>query len=388
MDRADLPLVRRRGRYTDPLTRGEELNRLASRPDLAQREDGYFDTLREILQQPDTWLETERLVRSSAVPVPNDVRAIVLTGSGSSEYAGACVASSLQRALGIPLSAIGSGAILVDPSGSVPPVRPCLLVSLARSGNSPESCAVVERLRESDPGIRHLAITCNPEGRLAKMSGLSVLLLPERTNDRSFVMTSSVTNLALAARLLGRLDEAATLSWAEAARTVFRLYSDEIARVARSGFTRAVFLGSGGLYGAAREGALKMLEMTAGRVATMAETWLGLRHGPMAMIDDETLIVGFVASSEPARSFELDVLTDISRKNLGAAKLIVGGERAQPGETNIAVPQAALVSIVVAQLLAFFRCLAGGLKPDAPSPTGVITRVVENFPIHRGGRVS
>jgi tagatose-6-phosphate ketose/aldose isomerase len=33
-------------------------------------------------------------------------------------------------------------------------------------------------------------------------------------------------------------------------------------------------------------------------------------------------------------------------------------------------------------LLAFFRCLKEGLRPDSPSETGVIQRVVESFTLH------
>lgn len=366
---------------------GGELAQLRARTDEEQQSAGYRDTLREILQQPETWLQTEQLVRSVAPAIPDDARAVVLTGSGSSEYAGACVAASLQRELGIPVTAIGGGAILADPRACIPPLRPCLLVSLARSGNSPESTGVVDLLRETEPEICHLAITCNPEGRLANVPDIGILLLSEQTNDRSLVMTSSVTNLVVASRLLGRLETGVVSGWAAAAHRLFSTYADSIARAARTGFNRAVYLGTGDLLGAAREGALKMLEMTAGRVMTMAESWLGVRHGPMSAIDCQTLIVGFVSSSEPARSFELDVLADLTRKRLGTAKIIVGESVPhRPPDTIIIAPGAPVIAVVVAQLLAFFRCLAEGLNPDAPSPEGVITRVVENFSIHRGGK--
>ena len=364
------------------------LQALSARSEEEQRRAGYRDTLREILQQPETWVETEQLVRSSGVSVPTGIQAIVFTGSGSSEYSGACVVASLQRELGISVSAVGGGAILADPRGVVPPIRPCLLVSLARSGNSPESCAVIETMREIAPDIQHLAITCNPDGRLARMTGIQVLLLPERTHDASFVMTSSVTNLVLASRLLGRFNTADVTAWSSAAESILKSHSDALAEIARSGFRRAVYLGTGDLFGAAREGALKMMEMTAGRVMTMAETWLGVRHGPMTAIDRETLIVGFISAAEPARAFELDALASMKRKGLGAATLLVGDVTRQHADVLIESPDAPVLAILVSQLLAFFRCLSEGLKPDAPSPDGVITRVVESFSIHRGGNKS
>ena len=371
------------GRYTGRLT--ATLQGLSARSEDEQRRAGYRDTLREILQQPETWVETERLVRSSGVAIPASTRAIVFTGSGSSEYAGACAVASLQRELAIAVSAVGGGAILADPRGAVPPIRPCLMVSLARSGNSPESCGVIETLREIAPDIQHLAITCNPDGRLAKMPGIQVLLLPERTHDASFVMTSSVTNLVLASRLLGRLDTDAVAAWSSAAAGILKNHSDTIADIARSGFRRAVYLGTGDLFGAAREGALKMMEMTAGRVMAMAETWLGVRHGPMSAIDHDTLIVGFISVGEPARAFELDVLASMKRKGLGATTLLAGDVTGQRADALIQSPDTPMPAILVSQLLAFFRCLSEGLKPDSPSPDGVITRVVESFSIHKGG---
>jgi tagatose-6-phosphate ketose/aldose isomerase len=65
----------------------------------------------------------------------------VLTGSGSSVYAGECLAPTLQAALRLPISAVPAGELLTNPAGSLPPRGPFLLVSLARSGNSPRAAA-------------------------------------------------------------------------------------------------------------------------------------------------------------------------------------------------------------------------------------------------------
>ena len=102
-----------------------------------QRKSGYFHTLREILQQPDTWLETGGRLASMSEELLETIagiEALVLTGSGSSEYAGDCVRLPLQNRLRIPVHTIGGGMLLTHGGKAIPPMRPGLMVSLARSG--------------------------------------------------------------------------------------------------------------------------------------------------------------------------------------------------------------------------------------------------------------
>jgi len=169
---------------------------------------------------------------------------------------------------------------------------------------------------------------------------------------------------------------------------------DKLARVSSTEFRRAVFLGSGTRYAASREAALKMLEMSSGRVTTVCETYLGLRHGPMSFVHEDTLIVCQLSSDPIARAYELDLLAELDRKKLGLSKVIVGenlpaavlrnGDEAIecPGLTELGDDDGAITLVVVAQLLAFFKCLEEGLPPDSPSEGGVINRVVESFPLH------
>lgn len=374
----------------------------------AQREHGYADTLREILQQPATWLTTAALLREPSVraqlqaalaPRPAHV---VLTGSGSSIYAGECIAPDLQRTLGVPALAIPAGTLLTHRK-ALPPGGG-LLISIARSGDSPESAGVIDQLLAHAPDWRHLAITCNASGKLATQYGnesrYGSLVLDGRTNDRSLVMTSSFTNLVLAGSALGgRADDA---EWqagvrrvADCVQRVFDHQSDALAAIARRSFGRAVYLGSGGALGAAREAALKMLEMTGGRVATMAETFLGLRHGPMSSLDEDSLVVAYLSPDPTVRAYEYDLLRELARKRLGMLRVLVGEGIADDvvGAQDVAVDlqglQACddalplLADVAVGQLLALFRCLALGGRPDAPAQ-GVLTRVVEAFALHPG----
>jgi tagatose-6-phosphate ketose/aldose isomerase len=384
---------------------------LLVRPLAEQIQHGYAHTAREIAQQPDTWLETARAAVASRPTLRELLRAadvrpggaglVILTGSGSSLYVAECAAMPLQQALQTPVRAVSSGQMLTHLDGCLPPDRPGLCVSLARSGDSPESAAVVDQVLAARPACQHLIITCNGAGRLATRyagrTGVARLILDDRTCDRSLVMTSSFTNMVLAAHFLASLDDPpsylAQVDRIAAVAGTMLERSAILAVAARGAFRSAVFLGSGSRLGAAREAALKMLEMTAGRVAATADTFLGLRHGPMSGVHDDTLVVCFLASDPITRSYELDLIRELNRKGLGA-RLIVG-DRVPPdvvrhedivldcrGLAQAGDELATVTDAIVGQLLALFRCLAMGLRPDAPSTANVINRVVEDFALY------
>jgi tagatose-6-phosphate ketose/aldose isomerase len=390
------------------------IKKLLRKSESHQRDAGYFHTLREISQQPITWNETAaRVVRHKArllemlhgsAGSSSAVKAVVLTGSGSSCYAGECLAPALQEELQLPVSCVSGGAFLTQGSSAAPPSHPCLVISLARSGDSPESCGAIDCMLQADTEDRHLIVTCNEMGKLANhyrnMPRIFSLILHERTNDQSLVMTSSFTNMVLAARFLGMLDSAdqymkLVSSLGQAGRQVLLQYTQPLADIANQRIPLAVFLGSGGAYGAAREAALKMLEMSGGQAKTFAETFLGLRHGPMTLLHAGTLVVCFLASGNPARAYELDLIRELDRKELGVRKIIVGqdipDEILQSGDLAVEVRglqelgdfNAPLINILVGQLLAFFHCMFLGLQPDAPSARGIISRVVGPFPVYQ-----
>ena len=179
------------------------------------------------------------------------IRLLVLMGSGSSEYAGACVQPVLQNALRIVTQTVGGGALLTHGVRAIAPERPGLMISLARSGDSPESVGAVSLMLEADPRLRRLVITCNPQGRLATTyrddPRVQAIALDERTNDRSLVMTSSFTNMVLAARALGLLhspDRYRALSRELSGRAERLLGTSFVVlgRVAERDFGRVLFL--------------------------------------------------------------------------------------------------------------------------------------------------
>ena len=370
---------------------------------------GYHDTLREIRQQPDTWrstvraLEVERgRVRALIDPVVDagPSGTILLTGSGSSSHLGTCLAPGLQAATGVTVRSVPSGDLLTNPRAFVPSGLPCLVVSFGRSGDSPESASVVERLIALG-NVRQLLVTCNARGRLATESwsrrGMECVILEERTNDRSLVMTSSVTNMLLAGWILigdrddreEQIDQLATAGDIVTERSAMAL-RDMVDRDTQ----RVVYLGTGTNFGAGVESALKMLEMTGGAVSTMVESFLGVRHGPMAAIDAATLVVGLLSDDGVRRAYETDLVEELGRKSLGRRRLLVG-QRVDPrwlrpgdevvqwdAEPPISDDLLCVIHVLVGQWLAFWRCTLEGCRPDAPSSGDVITRVVRPFRVH------
>jgi tagatose-6-phosphate ketose/aldose isomerase len=269
-------------------------------------------------------------------------------------------------------------------------------VSIGRSGDSPESTAVVERTLVAAPDYRHLVITCNARGGLATRYAdeprVRCVVLDPATNDRSLVMTSSFTNLLLAGSGLAVTDDAEAV--AELGQRIFERHGDALAAVAARALDSAVYLGSGPAVGAAHEAALKMLEMSGGMVSALAESFLGLRHGPMSWLAHRPgLVVAFLSGDATARAYEHDLLDELGRKQLGACRVVVGESvpAAMVGAQGVAVElpgfdalnavQQTMLHVLVGQLLAFFRCVALGHRPDTPSE-GVLTRVVGRFALH------
>jgi len=165
------------------------------------------------------------------------------------------------------------------------------------------------------------------------------------------------------------------------------------AAIAQEDFTQACFVGSGVLRAVARESALKLLELTAGKINTMSESTLGLRHGPMSALDANTLFVSFVSRDRRRRNYELDLLEEIHRKQLGKLRVVVIPDSTDRLGTladrvlSLHAPDLldeyrAPVDVMLAQLLGLFCSLRLGLRPDSPSPNGAISRVVSHVNIY------
>jgi tagatose-6-phosphate ketose/aldose isomerase len=339
----------------------------------------------EIFQQPLLWPVTLEIAGRRRIPALERNLPAVITGAGSSAYAALAVAESWRGARAIPTT-----DLLLDP-------RPFLksssvLVSMARSGDSPESLAVIEKIRKLFPDVQHVAITCNSNGKLANAAGVEAIVLDPRTNDRSLAMTSSFSNLVLAGTALCHAEELehALPRICQFVESHLSDLEDRARIIALRPTYRMVALASRPLYGAAREAALEVLEMTAGQCAAFAETFLGLRHGPMSFLRADSLVLCFLSSDARVRRYEEDLIAELREKGLGHIVAITGGD-AGNSLFHESIPASAAdlpdilrtpFEIVFPQLLAYHLSLQADLDPDNPSPEGVITRVVKGFQLH------
>lgn len=362
-------------------------------------------TEREITRQPALWLETARLVAErrpvlEAFLAPllarPDLR-IVLTGAGTSAFIGEVAAPDLARRLHRRVDAIATTDLVADPRGRLAEDVPTLLVSFARSGNSPESVAATQLADEVLRDVHHLVITCDPSGRLfAAHTGRErsfVLLTPARSNDQGFAMTASFTCMLLSVLLVLLGDDAAPVEALAAAGEQVLGRRDRIQALVERRPKRIVYLGSGPLTGLARESALKMLELTAGRIDTYFDSALGFRHGPKAVLDARTLAVVAVSNDPYTRRYDLDMAREL-RDALGddAVVTVHAGVGSGPGGSGRdwsidgldAVDDAFLTLpfAVIAQLLGLHASVREGVTPDNPFPDGAVNRVVQGVTIH------
>ncbi len=349
-------------------------------------------TLREIRQQPELWPTTLERVAAADVGSLLQDRVAIICGAGTSAYAASAVAKSWRNALAIPstdllLYAKKDLARLV-PEFSAKGV----LVSLARSGDSPESIGVIRRIQTMFPGVRQLAVTCNEHGQLAHLPGVTSIVLHPLTNDRSLAMTSSFSNLVLAGLAIFHGESLATHlpQIAAAVKSALPELENAAKRLAARQPSRLMGLASASLAPLAREACLKVLEMTAGRIIAMPETYLGVRHGPMSFLRPDSFALCVLSSDRGTRRYEEDLLRELRQKSLG--RLIVVGPASCANElAHEFVPAVATeipdylrtpFEIVFPQLLAYHLSLASELDPDNPSPEGVITRVVQKFQMY------
>lgn len=361
-------------------------------------------TAREIAQQPAVLRETHQLVADRAAritafvePIATNPRArIILTGAGTSAYIGDCLASALMSSVAAKIEAIATTDIVARPKDYLNAETPTLLVSFGRSGSSPESVAAVDLADQIAPQLRHLAITCDAEGKLAQRLSNSpkgeVLVLPEATNDRSFAMTSSFTCMTLAALAVFRGARGVDIEASASAVQAVLDRHEGVARLLARDFDRFVYLGSGPFKGLAREAALKLLELTDGACVSIADTPLGFRHGPKTIVTDRTLATVFVSNDPLARRYDLDLLEELKRDGKVGALLAITAQplpkslaEAQfliPGLENAAEHDLLTPYIAAPQMLAFLQSLRLGKTPDNPNPAGVVSRVVKGVRIH------
>lgn len=367
-------------------------------------------TFNEIHQQPAMWrkelkalLENQEEISAFMHKYLTPDTDIVLTGAGTSAFIGDAL-QPIIRGMWKNVRSVATTDIITHAQYLLNPEKPLLLISFARSGNSPESVGAVNLANKLCKNVAHVYITCNKNGKLAQQAAgkdnILLLLLPEETDDKSLAMTSSFSTMLLTCLMLGHID---TLendvemvdSVAKNAEAIMAEYEDKLKEIAGRPFERGVFLGSGALKGIAEECHLKLQELTDGAVVCKFDSFLGFRHGPKAVVNSKSIVVYLMTEQEDVQRYERDLVKQVDANNKPVAQIIVIAGKAPelPGvkaDLVVRMPHGPKENdfygivpyVLVGQLLGYYASLAHGLNPDAPSVSGNIHRVVEGVTIY------
>ena len=372
-----------------------------------------LNTAKEIIQQPDTWRESVKNLIKNKIEIKSFIDSflskkefrIILTGAGTSAFAGEVCEPYLTSLLNKRVEAIATTDLVASPKSYFIKDIPTLLVSFARSGNSPESVHAVNLANQLVDDLYQVVITCNENGKLAKNTVNDekslLLLMPPQTNDLGFAMTSSFTTMVLNAMAVFNIDNIENFSSDvdKLSNSVNDFIENNIERVTslvNEDFERIVYLGSSTSKGIARESALKVLELTAGKVNASYDTPLGFRHGPKSVVDDKTVSVIYISNDEYTRQYDLDLAKEMlaHKKN---DKVVIVGDNIEEDilnkadyvfnveninynvENEVLLP---LQQIIFGQMLSFLKSVNLGITPDNPCPTGEVNRVVQGVILH------
>jgi tagatose-6-phosphate ketose/aldose isomerase len=328
---------------------------------------------------------------------------IILSGAGSSAFIGEALAGFIAKSLKVKCEAIHTTDIVSAPDTVLFESIPTLLVSFARSGNSPESEGAVRYARKKVKNLYEAAIVCDNGSKLYNVTAENekslILLMPEGSNDKGFAMTSSVTCMLLAGFAFFNYDKID-----EIVKDIYHLsdclstnslYFSELAqKYSKVPFERAVYLASGGFKGLAHEGSLKMLVLTNGRVSTGFDSSVGFRHGPKSIVKDNTMTLHFISSDPFTAKYDVDLLKEVFREKNENTVIAVCGEKQKDIKADevIVLPEngygfsrdicLGLNGLVFSQMLAMFKSLSLGVTTDNPSPGGQVNRVVKGVTVY------
>lgn len=375
--------------------------------------NGYI-TAKEIHQQPRLWRETIKLFKDNYSEISsymqkidkiNNLR-IIITGAGTSAFVGDTVVPYLKKTTRHNIEAIATTDIVSHPDYFYKKDVPTLLISCARSGNSPESVAAVELAEKIVDELYQISLTCNPSGKLAKKMEISdnnlFILMPKDANDQGFAMTGSYTTMTLSAILLFDLNSLDKYSIeiekvSLAGVTVLDKYFKVLKEIVKKEARHIVYLGAANLLGLARESSLKFLELCAGKKSVSYDSPLGFRHGPKSILSNETVVIVYLSPSEYSRKYDLDILKEMYSE--GGSHRIVAVTDFEDKRVKEYCHDYIVINegidyqshdsvlymldyVLIAQMYALINSLESGITPDNPCPSGSVNRVVQGVVIY------
>jgi glucosamine--fructose-6-phosphate aminotransferase (isomerizing) len=348
-------------------------------------------TRHEIISQPQTWqltLEAFSNRKKTLVSFLDHTafNQILVVGCGSTHYLAQTAAALISQYTKFPARAAPSSELWMFPNMATPVGT--MLVAISRSGTTTETLWALERFRQKTKGPV-IVITCDPDSPLAK--GADFVLASPDAREQSVAQTRSFTSMLLLAQCL-----AATLARdVGKVEQLNRLPHLLEAMVERSGelprqvgealdIERIFFLGGGPLYGLANEAMLKTKEIS----LTNSEAYhpMEFRHGPMSMVDEQTLVVELI--SDTGRVEEVRVLQDMQRLGAHTLSLVEDAEAFSDWQPDYVMQLDSGLDewgrgplyLPLLQRIAYHRARAKGLDPDCPNNLTAVVELQDNRP--------
>jgi glucosamine--fructose-6-phosphate aminotransferase (isomerizing) len=295
----------------------------------------------------------------------------IFTGCGSTHCLAQYAAPFFQRVTERASRALPASELLLQTDSVVAAGERPTVVAISRSGETSETIMAVDKMRAR--GSLVLTITCYGESELARHSDLVIEVAGGR--EESFAQTRSFAAMLVAAQAVAALcaDDAALLADLQRLPALADGLMARVEPLARAigpdeRVKRITYLGSGPLYGLANEAMIKMKEMS----LSVAEGFhfMEFRHGPMALVDGEHLIVALLG--EKANEYEVAVLRDLRARGGRVVAVAEGDDGLSEFDTVVplssGLPEAArgVLYLPFVQLLAYYRSMGRGLNPDRP----------------------
>lgn len=360
------------------------------------------DTYTEIRQQPEMWEKTANIISELKNQFDEFIKSIekettgkvkvLFTGAGSSAYVGDILKHAIDKSMhdNLEFESVSTTDFVTSPEVFMDKDTTYLIISFARSGNSPETKATIEISEQLSDKVYHLFVTNNKCGYLATYEGddtskVFKVILPKETNDKSLAMTSSFSTMLLAGYLLfnGKISN----EFYKIAESLFEQIETLADQTLKKSFNKVFYVGTGILGELTREMSLKLNELTGGSIEIARETTLGFRHGPKAGLKQGTIFILLRSNDLYKRQYEADLLEEVSKVRNKYEILVLDH---QDGEDVTKISnlesfndlEIGLVYLMFGQLLASKKSVQLGLNPDNPSPDGFINRVVKGVTIY------
>jgi glucosamine--fructose-6-phosphate aminotransferase (isomerizing) len=325
-------------------------------------------TFQEITSQPSGWAEGLEVVRRQRARLEQLGRAgydqVLYTGCGSTYYLSQAVAALLQDLTGRRCLALPASELLLYPRQAYPAgAGQTLLLVSSRSGKTTETLRAVEAFRQAGQG-QVIVVTIDPDAPLVGLADICLAIPGAQeigvAQTKSFA-AMYVAHTAICAIFAGREE---LFNAAGGLAPLGEWLLQEYGAVAeRLGLDRSLadffYLGSGPRYGLACEASLKLKEISLS--SSEPFHFLEFRHGPVARIEPETLVVGLL--SDASRLYEEPVLQEV--RELGGRTLSLAEAGADVSfQSGLPEPLRGVLYLPVLHLLAYYRAVAAGLNPD------------------------